>query len=148
MNEALITNWNKFISEDDRVYHLGDVVFGGFSKFTENMRDTIHRLNGSKILIGGNHDYYGKGLVEYAPYFDKILGSKEFSLSKSCTGILTHIPVHASQLDHRFKFNIHGHLHSNIIDDSRYLNVSVEQFDFSPVSLDEVKLIMKRRGIN
>lgn len=27
MNEALIENWNKVVSKDDKVYHLGDVAF-------------------------------------------------------------------------------------------------------------------------
>ena len=29
MNEALVSNWNRVVAEDDVVYHLGDFGFGG-----------------------------------------------------------------------------------------------------------------------
>jgi len=34
--------------------------------------------------------------------------------------------------------NIHGHLHANRIDDSRYINVSVEQINYTPVEVDSL----------
>ena len=53
MNEYIIQKWNSVVKEDDIVYHLGDVGFGT----TEMLKELISRLNGTKILLRGNHDF-------------------------------------------------------------------------------------------
>ncbi len=53
MNEGLIENWNNMITDDDEVYHLGDVAMGGD---VDAVADIMNRLNGRKYLIRGNHD--------------------------------------------------------------------------------------------
>ena len=52
---------------------------------------------------------------------------------KGC--ILTHIPIHPDELN-RYRKNIHGHLHSKSIDDSRYVCVSLEHTYMAPIELD------------
>ena len=52
MNYKLIENWNKKVPNDGIVYHLGDFAWGGY-EFWKNIRN---QLNGSIILIKGNHD--------------------------------------------------------------------------------------------
>ena len=52
MNWGLINNWNQVVSADDKVFVLGDVGFCG----REKMSELVHRLNGHKMLIMGNHD--------------------------------------------------------------------------------------------
>jgi hypothetical protein len=52
--------------------------------------------------------------------------------------VVTHIPVHTSEVEDRWKGNIHGHLHDKIIDDSRYVNVSCEQTGYTPVDKDYI----------
>ena len=54
---------------------------------------------------------------------------------KDC--VLTHIPVHPSQFP-RFRLNIHGHLHLKVIADTRYINVSCEQVNYTPVLLKNI----------
>ena len=104
--------------------------------------DRIERLNGKKILIAGNHDTLNaRGLLEY---FSDVKGS--IALGEF---ILTHIPVHPSQLEYRWKANIHGHLHSNRVQrtsyswqshDPRYYNVSMECLeDYTPISYENAK---------
>lgn len=44
------------------------------------------------------------------------------------------------------KGKIHGHVHSNNIDDLRYFNVSMENIDYTPISLEEIRSIFKSRG--
>lgn len=41
--------------------------------------------------------------------------------------------------DGRWKYNIHGHLHTNSLPDKRYINVSAEQIDLTPISLAEIR---------
>ena len=127
-DEYLIYKWNLVVKPEDKVYHLGDV---GFRNFTI-LNQILSRLNGSKILIKGNHD--NMKLSQYAQHFKDIRGSHV--LDKF---ILTHIPIHPDSLS-RWVGNIHGHMHSNSLPDSRYINVSVEQLnDYTPIDFEEIK---------
>jgi calcineurin-like phosphoesterase family protein len=125
-DEALIANWNNTVKPDDKVYHVGD--------FCLNRRSlsVAKRLNGRKILIMGNHDIFRT--EEYLEAgFERVQGALQFE-----NLILTHIPVHPQQLEHRFFANVHGHLHSKKLPDWRYLNVSVEHINLTPITLEEV----------
>lgn len=57
MDEFLIDQWNATVSPDDTVYHLGDLAFKMHS-----IEDILPYLNGSIILIVGNHDPFFKRL--------------------------------------------------------------------------------------
>lgn len=124
--EILIDNWNSVVGVKDKVICLGDFAFGA-----KNI-SIADKLNGRKILIMGNHDHYQSR--EYLKYFEKLLGSLEYE-----GGILTHIPIHESELA-RYGFNIHGHLHGNKLLDTRYINVSCEQINSTPI---DIKLITR-----
>jgi calcineurin-like phosphoesterase family protein len=132
-DEAIIDNWNKVVGPKDLVYHLGDVVMN---------RNKLHlagRLNGRKKLIFGNHDVHP--IEMYLEHFESVASYKVFEWA-----ILSHIPVHESQLT-RFKFNIHGHLHGHQVmfdddfnmPDPRYFCVAMENIDYKPISLDVVR---------
>ena len=61
MNQALIDNWNSVVTNDDRVYMLGDFCWGGTGK----EKKILEQLNGGIVWIRGNHDkeeeqYYRK----------------------------------------------------------------------------------------
>lgn len=53
MNEYIIQKWNSVVKKDDTVYHLGDVGFGSL----QEVKSLVERLNGTKILLKGNHDF-------------------------------------------------------------------------------------------
>lgn len=125
-DEALIENWNSVVKSDDKVYHVGD--------FCLNRRalSIAKRLNGRKLLIMGNHDMFRT--EEYLEAgFERVCGALQFE-----NLILTHIPVHPCQVEHRFFANVHGHMHSKKVADWRYLNVSVENINLTPITLEEV----------
>ena len=123
-DEALIANWNGAVGPKDTVWHLGDVLFGSHSFAV------LPRLNGIKKLVMGNHDRYP--IARYVEHFSQIVGAAEI---RNC--VLTHIPIHESQF-RRYKANIHGHLHSRKLDDSRYICVSAEHINLTPVALDDI----------
>lgn len=167
MNEYMIERWNQTVTNADRVIVLGDFALcGGQDEKIEALDDVVHRLNGRLELVMGNHDRD----FRIAQYFDRIDGAREF---KGC--ILTHIPVHPSQFA-RFKVNIHGHLHTDQIiqeprliwgeewdefnkrynkiplaaeadPDPRYLCVSMEQVDYTPICWEEVCLRVRDRKV-
>ena len=127
MDETMVGNWNGIVRPVDRVYLLGDVVMN------RRCLPILERLNGKKVLIKGNHDIFK--LKEYTPYFEDIRAYKVFPKSMV---ILSHIPIHPCQME-RFKLNIHGHMHTNIIEnDDRYLNVCVENINYTPIDLAEI----------
>ena len=131
-DEALVDNWNKTVTKRDVIYHLGDVCWG-------KTLDIIGRLNGMKKLVRGNHDNFPSEM--YLKYFTGIYGSVSLK-----GNLLTHIPIHPSEF-YRWKHNIHGHLHSNVMTkrflgfkrvDPRYICVSVEHTNLRPIAFDEL----------
>ena len=143
MDEEMVKRWNETVKPTDKVYHLGDVVIN------RKALSIMHRLNGDKVLIKGNHDIFR--LDEYTQHFRDIRGYHVMNGM-----ILSHIPVHPEQL-RRFGCNIHGHLHSNRvmfddpvmgeIVDPRYYSVCVEQTEFRPILFEDVlKRIQEQDG--
>lgn len=132
MNEQLVTRWNSVVAHNDKVYHLGDVVIN--KKFLPIME----RLNGSKRLIRGNHDVMK--LPEYRKYFTEIYGVRVLDGM-----ILSHIPLHRESVVPRMGVNVHGHLHGEDIPDGAYFNVSVEQINFTPIELSELRIKIKQK---
>lgn len=126
-DEELIRRWNNAVTKHDVVYHLGDVLFG-----SNAFERVLSRLNGTKKLVLGNHDRYSKD--RYMQYFSKVEGCMKFDNS-----VLSHIPIHPYQLEYRYKYNLHGHMHSKKLDDERYINCSVEQWNLAPVAYEELK---------
>lgn len=153
MDETMIERWNAKVQPHDTVYHLGDVVINRKSL------PLIKRLNGRKILVRGNHDIFRD--EDYRDVgFEQIHGVRVF-VDKF---IFSHIPLHPDCVSERFKVNVHGHLHANLVMrnvdvitstvfggkeyrnvvssnqiDPRYLCVCVEQTDFAPIHFDEVE---------
>lgn len=142
-NEFLIERHNSIIHpEKDIVYFLGDVCL---STSRKEDYDILHRFNGRKRLIIGNHDTPERIKI-YHEYFEKIYGYHTIGNKngRDAAMIISHIPVHPNQLEDRFQKNIHGHLHNYVVRDhmgcidSRYVCVSMEQISYTPISLDEI----------
>lgn len=128
-DETMVSNWNEVVKEKDRVYHLGDFCM------SRRYLSVLERLNGRIAIVLGNHDIWGLKDWNKYPNVDKLLGYRMFPQH----GIVcSHIPVSIRQLEGRFKYNVHGHLHHNTMDDPRYVCVCVEHTNYTPVSFDEV----------
>jgi len=133
MNEGLIQRWNAVVTDEDIVYHLGDVYFG------KNGR-VLERLKGKKRLVLGNHDnLQDKYLVNY---FQKIMA---WRMLPDLGVLFTHFPIHPESFEfNKVKVNVHGHTHTTVLDDPKYFNASVEHTDYAPIPIDEIR---KRCGI-
>ncbi len=150
MDEEMVRRWNERVRPTDKVYHLGDVVIN------RKALGILHRLNGDKVLIRGNHDIFK--LSDYTEHFRDIRGYHVMNGM-----ILSHIPVNEDSLA-RFGANIHGHLHANRVRrargvdaktgeilysneiDTRYHCVCVEQTDFRPILFEDVLARIKDEG--
>lgn len=143
-DEFMADMWAQTVKPTDHIYHLGDVARGDASL------QIIKKLPGHKRLILGNHDdadmkkYLGVG-------FQKIYGCK-LPLMKQW--VCTHIPVHPDSVPKWALGNIHGHIHERVVrhppsldivghctggvPNNRYINVSVEQINYTPIALDDI----------
>lgn len=137
MNEHMVERWNSVVKPGDKVYHLGDVSF----RYDRPFRELMARLQGQKRLILGNHDII-KGTT-LTDYFKKV---SLWRLFKDEEFLCTHIPCRLDQL-RKARVNVHGHIHQNIMDDPRYINLCVEHHDYTPRSMEWIKEEIKRRGL-
>jgi calcineurin-like phosphoesterase family protein len=134
MDEEMVRRWNSKVSNNDVIYHLGDVVMN------RRCLSILHELNGEKRLILGNHDIFDHH--DYLKYFKRLYGSHKID-----NLWLTHIPIHTDSIPHWALCNLHGHIHAQDVPDGRYFNVSVEMIDYQPISLDELKKSIHEKQI-
>lgn len=135
-DEYIVECWNSVVNHNDNVYHLGDVVIPRKSLYI------LDRLKGKKRLIMGNHDIYPH--KDYLKYFYRIGGCKSLKFKDDTKFILTHIPIHPMCVEHRWACNIHGHQHKGeLIGNKKYFNVCCHFIDFTPISLDEIRSMVK-----
>lgn len=126
----LIDCFNSVVTNSkDITYILGDITM------EKPNYDILNNLNGVKHIVLGNHDRR-QDVVNLLKYVDSVSGminyKKEF--------ILTHCPIHPTELEYRYKYNIHGHVHANSLIDNRYINVCAEVIDYKPKSIEELLL--------
>jgi calcineurin-like phosphoesterase family protein len=132
MNETIIDRWNSVVRPGDKVYHLGDVFFGSKDWFKVNWP----RLNGSKRLVVGNHD--DVRWLSSGGFFKKVSMWRFF---KDFGLVLTHVPIHeASIVGGLDTVNVHGHIHRQSAPSRRHRNVCVEETNYTPVNLEELRV--------
>lgn len=128
MHERMIERWNARVKDNDYVYHLGDVTF----KYDRRFNELMSRLRGKKRLILGNHDRIkGTNLMDWFEKVDLWKGFPEYNFTAS------HMPLRLEGLRDG-AFNVHGHIHQREMEDSHYINVSVEVRDYTPVNIEEI----------
>src|SRR3990167_1245715 len=111
MHKDYINKWNSVISDEDEVFHLGDIFF------TENMdlmHNTLAKLNGKKYLILGNHDR--KPIGRRQEKFKEFLFIKDYhSITiENQIIILMHYPIEEWNHKNHGSWHLHGHSHGNL----------------------------------
>jgi calcineurin-like phosphoesterase family protein len=151
MGEKLREYHNSLVKPSDHWYNLGDVTMKRGGRVQQEwFINEMKKWNGHKRLIMGNHDHLT--LKTYAVVFEKILGTGRWMDNMW----LSHFPIHPTAMGNADAC-IHGHIHQNRspepviqIDKTQrirykpYINVSVEAIGYKPVSLEEVKDMVKR----
>ena len=57
----------------------------------------------------------------------------------------SHIPLHPDSIaSEKVLANVHGHIHAQPAPPGKYINVSVEQTDYSPIHIDDVIAAARR----
>lgn len=140
MNETIITNWNRIISPDDVVYHLGDLCMGK----TQDIVPLVSRLNGKITLLRGNHDH-SKRRKDYEKC-GIIIKDIDYISYKGKYFILSHIPIGNPEcMSHLIGenaeiWNLHGHTHQYdyFSTTPNTFHVGVDSNDMKPITLDQV----------
>lgn len=135
MDVELINRHNKVIDQYQKIYFLGDICFN-----LNRYHSIMPRLNGKKRLILGNHDKFN--MYEYLKYFEKI----QESWQPVRNILFTHRPVYLGDNNDRIIYNVHGHIHRGQLEDKRYLNISVEETDYTPIHFDQIIERLKAKG--
>jgi len=149
MNSEIVSRWNQVVDKYDTVYFLGDLVFSRSKG--RNIGKWIHKLNGIKIFIWGNHDtylkcklpylvinYYGEPLLlVHSPDPDSS-HNKETLAHYGVCNILT-------EWKNTPWWTIHGHHHNNnlkeyplINNELHLINVSAELLEYHPIELEKI----------
>jgi calcineurin-like phosphoesterase family protein len=157
MNRGLITRWNDVVDPDDTVWVLGDVAMG---RIDDNLA-LVEQLNGSKLLVAGNHDrcWFGHGergaewIDRYRHAgFSEIVQGQTMLMVGGVEAAVCHFPYEGdSQLDDRYtefrpvdegRWLLHGHVHTTWAQRGRMINVGVDTAGYRPVSEDEIAALI------
>lgn len=110
MNEALIANWNRVVTDpEDLTWILGDFCSGDAERWCE----LLSRLNGRKALILGNHDDPSVLNVEAVrAQLEDVAEYREIT-DQGRHVVLCHYPILAFR-DHYFGwYHLYGHVHAS-----------------------------------
>lgn len=149
MNDVLISNWNKVISNDTIIFHLGDFSFGG----KDNWENVRNRLNGKIHLLLGNHDlqnHRGASQCNFESVSEikhiNVLGDEPRLL------ILQHYPLLEWPLKDKI-WHLHGHTHDspfreNPIRSITQYDVGIDNNNYTPVSYRDLVTIINTKITN
>lgn len=143
MNKTLTDTINKYVKEDDILYHLGDFCFGSHTKtpiYRQSLNvKTIH-------LIRGNHD----GHIDlYADQFASIEDVLHVQHGKTKL-FLSHYAHRVWNGSHKGVWHLYGHSHGSIEDFGQSMDVGVDVAhrmygEWRPFHLGEIVEIMKTK---
>ncbi len=130
-NQTMINNWNKVVTPEDKVYHFGDFAYDK-SLLT---KDFVSQLNGSIILIRGNHDTSSPKLLKslFTEVYDSLLLKY-----KDQTFFCNHFPSNGK----KGFWNICGHVHANWRVQKNMINVGVDAWQYTPIPISDLPKII------
>ena len=137
MDKTIIKNWNERVNPEDTVFHCGDFCFMKSGEAKEAPHNAYNyyksQLNGNLILIMGNHEKNNNSKSIIQNLTIEHGGSRIF---------LTHNPKF-SRPD--ITLNFCGHVHGKYDKfhkigngQSTVIDLSVENWDYSPVSINQI----------
>lgn len=147
MHEVIVDNWNKKV-KDGIVWILGDVTFSikNLELFFKK-----YKLNGELRLIRGNHEKKIKKADLYK-YFKTVDDLKTIKIEEQKI-VLCHYAMLVWDCSPYGSWMLCGHSHGRLEEagknhkGNKLLDVGVDSFNFTPVSYEEIKEIMKQKEI-
>ena len=145
MNKKMISNWNSRVKNDDHVYIVGDLFYGGRDAAGQNEAiEIVKKLNGILHLIAGNHDFPYLKNMEYHYLFADVDQLRYLRLGKEDI-YLCHYPIAEWSGYFRGSWHIYGHIHNAknaafqyMRTQDKALNAAVDICEFMPVTFEEL----------
>lgn len=142
MNETLIVNWNRKVTDEDDVWVLGDFCY----RSEKDPALYLKQLKGKKHLIIGNHDKVtvNSSSSSALSYFESVerlqhIKDREYNV------IVCHFPLADWNAKHRGSYHIYGHIHNNKDEvyefmkrQERALNAGCMINNYEPVTIEEL----------
>jgi calcineurin-like phosphoesterase family protein len=167
MDEVMIQNWNNTVSNEDIIIHAGDFCWGGKGEWIH----LLHRLNGIKILVQGNHDRDKDIPTDMFFRIEQGFLNMEVKDEKPQRITVCHFPMLSWLQSHKGAWNLFGHWHSGTVhkpegngpddlevydyvknEEVAYSKLRPSQYDvgvdansFTPISYNQIKKIMYER---
>lgn len=139
---------NSVVKPTDTVYHLGDIFWGGPENIL-NFKRLLSKLNGTHILILGNHDnlhalkYVDIGFQSAHTTLETVHTYKD----KYYTIIMAHDPAIWNAVPHGDNMIfLHGHIHNlykSMWEGKKVVNVGVDVWDFYPVPFERILRVLR-----
>ena len=135
MDNNLFGIWRRTVRPDDTMICLGDLVFSGL--WGKHRKRVVAAPGRRKILVFGNHELGVAGVA--VPGFDEIYSVLYADGDPPL--LMTHYPLRRVP---EGCVNVHGHLHNAKVPRStRHINVCVEQMQYEPRSLTQIRRLAK-----
>lgn len=157
MNMALVNGINKYVKEDDVLYHLGDWSFGGVHNIFQ-FRNLIICKNVHLIL--GNHDQhivdkeikYHDTSFNPIELFSSVQDVLTLNIGKTKL-FLSHYSHRVWLGSHKGVIHLYGHSHGSIPDFGRSMDVGVDVAykifgEYRPFNIGDITRIMEKRDIH
>ena len=164
MEKSIIKRFNAVVPKYGITYILGDV-----GKI-DNLSNVLNSLNGTKILVRGNHDKKMQGMMNAG--FDVVIDTASIQISKQIvtmshcpllgvfredvSGFKKSLPTDNWFKEHQYKeyslpdfgqFHLHGHTHlykgKGLVRDGRQWDVGVVGNNYMPVSFGQIESWIK-----
>lgn len=140
-DDTILKNILDTVTKRDTLWMLGDTCFTINEMW--RIREIANRVQTLNFIPGNHCTDNQERLAIYKQFLAEDLFKKTGSMFKYKEFWLTHPPIHSEEL--RGKMNIHGHTHFHVmggehgVPDKRYINVSCEQINYTPISFDEIR---------
>jgi len=139
MNEAMIARHNELVAPNDTIYMLGDIAWD-----IQKAEKILPRMNGTKVLITGNHDNKLVKNQYLCSCFELITAYHEMRVNDTDV-IMFHYPIYEWNKCHRGAVHLHGHVHGNPTGiQGRIFDVWVGGNDLYPYNLERLVEKVKR----
>ena len=130
-NEMIIRNINAMVNPSDTLYILGDFAFGNYHAVSS----LVHRINGYKIFIMGNHDRYSpEEAVQMG--FNEAYRAPMYLPESGGRIIICHYPVYECKDNPYIAYCLHGHLHGSKLNLPNFINVNIAMNDYKPLPME------------
>lgn len=151
MNEKIFNNWNSIVTDEDDIYHLGDVMLNDDTQgmmYLENLKGKIH-------IIRGNHDTDTR--VEKYKQLNNVVEITYATIIKygKVHLYLCHYPTLTANYDddkpwHKNLVNLFGHTHQqeNFYNNNPYMyHVGVDSHNCKPIEIEEILEEIRQKKI-